>query len=368
MSDEACDERLLTAPATATGIPIRNVWHMLTYAWAGFREFRSIQKTPVGTEEAPSVDALLALLLAHLVEQRMRVGLGRQFIDTSGLVRGVRGRINFSESLKRLSFGQGMAFCDYESLDANIVSNKIVRATLARMSQTANFGRSDDSKLRHRLRRLVRNLDMVDFVEVSVDLIRRERLNKNSADYQIILTICELFWQSEMATESASEYSGLGLDRELLTLSNLYERFVTEYYKLSLSGWNVWPQRWLIWPSETYSPHLPVMRPDLTFQNETTGQRVVLDTKFTAQSLISSQYGSKKIFDPQHLYQLYSYLRSQEEQSATHRHARGILLYPTVNNHLDEHFTIQGHKIRVATVDLAKPWNQVEARLLDVVN
>ncbi len=368
MSEVPDGERMPAAQTTSTGIPIRNVWHMLAYSWAGFREFRAIRRAQTDAEEAPTVDALLALLLAHLVEQRLRVGLGRQYLDTSGVIRGIKGRIDFGESLKRLTFEQGMAFCSYESLDANIVSNQIVRSTLTRMSQVAWFGPSGESKLRHRLRRLVRDLDIVDLVEVNIGLVRRERLNKNSPDYQLMLAICELFWQSRIATENLGDRGGLGLDREFLTLSNVYERFVAEYYKVALSGWNVWPQKWLLWPSKAHSPYMPVMKPDLILEIKSTGQRVVLDTKFTAKSLTSSQYGTKQTFDPQHLYQLYSYLRSQEEQSLAHRNARGVLLYPTVSQHLDEVVEIQGHRVRIATVDLAKQWSEVEARLLEIVN
>ena len=44
-----------------------------------------------------------------------------------------------------------------------------------------------------------------------------------------------------------------------------------------------------------------------------------------------------------------------------------MLLYPTVEYELDERMDIQGHNIRVATVDLAVPWDAIEARLLSYV-
>jgi len=34
---------------------------------------------------------------------------------------------------------------------------------------------------------------------------------------------------------------------------------------------------------------------------------------------------------------------------------------------VDERYDIQGHSIRVATLDLAVPWQEIEARLLQLI-
>src|SRR5438094_10183108 len=49
---------------------------------------------------------------------------------------------------------------------------------------------------------------------------------------------------------------------------------------------------------------------------------------------------------------------------AVHCEAAGLLLYPTTERELDETMFIQGHSIRVATVNLDQPWNEIERRLL----
>jgi hypothetical protein len=43
--------------------------------------------------------------------------------------------------------------------------------------------------------------------------------------------------------------------------------------------------------------------------------------------------------------------------------ASGLLLYPTVNEHLTEAATLDGHRICWETVDLARPWPEIEQRL-----
>jgi len=77
---------------------------------------------------------------------------------------------------------------------------------------------------------------------------------------------------------------------------------------------------------------------------------VVLDTKFTASSLISNRWGNY-VFDSSHLYQIYTYLRiSRNMFLILNRCASGILLYPTVYEKLSETIELQGHQIQLATV------------------
>jgi 5-methylcytosine-specific restriction enzyme subunit McrC len=108
------------------------------------------------------------------------------------------------------------------------------------------------------------------------------------------------------------------------------------------------------------------MVPDLILQNHASGQIVILDTKFTAGSLVENQWG-KPVYDSSHLYQLYAYLRSQEQLSDAYRSAVGILLYPAVEGQLLESVELQGHRIRIESVDLAAEWQEVERKLLELL-
>jgi 5-methylcytosine-specific restriction enzyme subunit McrC len=93
---------------------------------------------------------------------------------------------------------------------------------------------------------------------------------------------------------------------------------------------------------------------------------IVLDTKFTAASLVESQWG-KPVYDSSHLYQLYAYLRSQEHLSESHRTAGGILLYPSAQHSFSETVQLQEHLIRMECVDLSVAWQDVEKQLLEII-
>lgn len=347
---------------TMTGIPVRNLWHMLLYAW-DVVHLKSHWKSEV--ENAPTLDALLSTILANLIQQRIRIGLGRDYRPHAAEIAGIRGRVDFNETLKRLAFQHGRAYCQFQVFSANVPKNQIVRSTLARMVQGGQFGtdgRTADG-LRARLRRIVREMEAVDLIELKVSDIRREQLHRHDVDYRLMLAICFLLSKRQMPTED-SGFTGLPqLDRDAFTLYDTYERFVARFYNYHLREWTVTSQPPFAWPAEGMTEFLPAMRPDLTLQHRPSGRLIVLDTKFTAKILVTGRWGNQT-FSRDHLFQIYAYLKSQEDRSEHHRTSTGVLLYPTVEHALSERVAIQGHPIRWETVDLAKPWELIEEELL----
>jgi 5-methylcytosine-specific restriction enzyme subunit McrC len=45
-----------------------------------------------------------------------------------------------------------------------------------------------------------------------------------------------------------------------------------------------------------------------------------------------------------------------------------MLLYPVTDHNLDERFCIDGHLLRIATVDLAEPWEAIDAKLRKLIS
>jgi 5-methylcytosine-specific restriction enzyme subunit McrC len=356
---------------TEYGIPIRNLWHMLLYAWNEFpmEAIRPWAMTEADVERAPTLDALLASILLKLMQGRLRIGLGRNYVYEEDTVRGIRGRIDFEQSIKRQTFERGEAVCEYPRYSANEPRNQIICSTIARLAQAGQFGPENDPAkvLRHELRQLTRDLDGIDLIELSPEVIRRQLQGRNDKDYRVMLAICDLVLQRQMPTESAGRHGLPELERDALVLYQIYERFVANFYRNHLRGWNVISQKRLAWHEKAAtSQYLPSMIPDLILQHRSSGQLVILDTKFTAHSLVENQWG-KPLFDSSHLYQLYAYLRSQEHVSEAHSKASGILLYPAVGRALFERMELQDHVIRVESLDLSAPWQDIERQLLDLV-
>ena len=114
---------------------------------------------------------------------------------------------------------------------------------------------------------------------------------------------------------------------------------------------------------------LPVMEADVVLEHRRDRWRIVLDTKFT--TAFSQQFGHRGGgLRPEHLYQLYTYVRSQEGAVVNGIRTEGVLLYPATEHvpSVDVTTRMHGHEFRVLTVDLAAPPAAIRDRLLSAVS
>ena len=357
-------------PSTEYGIPIRNLWHMLLYAWNEVPGSAVRGWAWETVDDAPTLDALLGSVLMQLMQQRLRIGLGHDYVAEQRALRGIRGRIAFGETIRQRAMEQGRVVCEVYGYNANSLDNQIVRSTLARLMLVGHFGPDPAAakEIQQKLRRQVRDLDGIDLIDLTPERIQRQLMKCRDHDYRLMLAICDLIVQRTMPTGPEGRSTSIVpvVDRELLVLYRVYERFVTNFYRLHLKGWEVSAQKRLEWHTPEGSERLPMMVPDLILRDKSTGQIIILDTKFTAHSLVENRWG-KPVYDSSHLYQIYAYLKSQEDVSEAHRVASGILLYPAVHDRLSDRTRLQGHIIRIESLDLAAPWQDVERQLLELV-
>lgn len=107
---------------------------------------------------------------------------------------------------------------------------------------------------------------------------------------------------------------------------------------------------------------LPGMASDIILECPAQDRRIIIDTKFT--SIFSSSQHREAILKSGYIYQLYTYLRSQERpEDPVSYAATGLLLHPTVGGDVDETVRTQGHELRFATVDLTAATAEIIARL-----
>lgn len=232
-----------TAVETTHGIPLRNLWYMLLYAWQELPHSPYWQA--VADVDAPTLDSLLASMLSRMLQQRLRIGLGCRYMPEKKLLRGIRGRIDFTDSLKQQTLPKGQAFCEYEHYSINAPPNQIIRTTLFHLAQVGDFG-VDQKKaelLRHQLRFLVRTLAGIDLIELTPELMRRQQTVRHDRDYRLMLSICELILRRRLPTEFEGERFVTELEREHFVLYQVYEQFVANFYQYHLSEWHVQSQK-----------------------------------------------------------------------------------------------------------------------------
>jgi 5-methylcytosine-specific restriction enzyme subunit McrC len=344
---------------TSNGIPVRNLWYMLCYAW---NDQALQQRFKSEVESAPSLDGLLAKLLTSMVARRLRIGLGRNYRNQESTISGIRGRVDFASSLKRMTFQNAKVHCRFQVFDANVLKNQIIRSTLYYVARCGDFGPNHNiaENLKSDIQGIVRQLGGIDLIEVRATTVSRKLLDREDYDYRVMLMLCYLILSRQMPTEVSGQSQSHQIDRDWRFVCGLYEKFVANFFKQHLTEWKTTSQKTLHWPGGDQTDFLPTMRPDVVMQNRLTAHRVVLDTKFTEKCLVKGQF-DKWSFSTTHLYQLYAYLRSQEDAWGR---VTGVLLYPTVENSLNEATEMHGHTIRWETLDLAQQWVDIERDLL----
>lgn len=84
--------------------------------------------------------------------------------------------------------------------------------------------------------------------------------------------------------------------------------------------------------------------------------------------MITRGWYREKTLRSGYIYQIYAYLRSQEDNvDPLSTKASGLLLHPSVDEMLNEAVILQGHEIRFATVDLGATAKEIRKQLLQAV-
>ena len=208
--------------------------------------------------------------------------------------------------------------------------------------------------------------------------ILRSGAGWTDAEERQMLAAARLAFDLAIPTEQSGNALLAMADRDANPGWKLYEYAVAGFYAAVLQdrGWAVHHGRLMSWHMEEAKPSMrdlmPQMVTDITLEkrpaaNTANGHRVVIDTKFM--SPVTSGQQGKQTFRSGNIYQMYAYLRSQEDAGdPLWRTATGVLLYPSLGEDYDEAATIQGHRIRFATVNLATDAQTIRKQLLRIVN
>ena len=362
--------------ATVGRIPVRNLWLLMLYASRLYRELPSSSR--FAAEENPDdIPNLVAEILTRAVERRLRRNLSSEFHRRQADLTRVRGRIDALRTERRHLLQQGRIACSFDELTTDTPRNRFVKAALIQLTRSVN-----ESHLRGRCRTVAAALERAG---VSTDSsgapgMRGARsaiaAGRTNAEDRQMLAAAELAFILRIPTEDPGQLRLSGPDRDEFWARRLFEAAVGGFYDTVLSpqGWSVKTGGVMNWqvelPTSGMEQILPQMKTDivLEYPDARTGagiSRVVIDTKFT-NVVATGQFGNPTLRSG-YIYQIYAYLRSQERQAdPLSLTASGMLLHPSVGEDLDESATIQGHRIRFATVDLAADSLTIRNRLLEL--
>ena len=353
-------------------IPVRNLWLLMLYA-----EMYQYQKGwgHFAVEEMPDdLPELIAEILSSVVEQRLRRNLSHGYRHQVRNLNRVRGRIDHLRTARHSLLSRGQIACRFNELSVDTPRNRYVRAALSFLSGKVL---RNNRHLAHRCKQLAHTMFRMGVVgeRSARSPTLSERFGRHDADDRLMILAAQLAFDQELPTEESGEgFHQIHTDWDDRWVRKLFEKAVAGFYAVTIGkqGWKVKGEEILQWPidgqSEGANLITPKMRSDITLVNKELRQRIVIDTKFN--SITAEGYRERKdSLRSRYLYQIYAYLRTQEEQGGElTKTATGMLLHPSVGEDVDEYIEVQGHKIKFVTVDLTSSTGDIRNRLLSLVN
>jgi len=352
---------------SAHGIPIRNIWLLLLYASEFFKgsghAFGSFEQAPHNTAD------LIAEFLAFAVEKRLRQDLTRQYRQQSEALTRVRGRVDLLGTERKGLLAQGKVLCLFEELTVNSPRNCFIRGALEHLGKLAS-----KESLRNRCIQLGKRLQMVG-VRGKIPTLREvhsEQFGRHDKKDKQMVAAAKLAFQLKVPIEGGGSESLVDIVKNEIWFRQLFEKAVAGFYEVVLSQQDWWVEaaKRQYWPvtgaSEGMLSILPGMQTDIILNHRASNRRIVIDTKF-ANIFTRNQHGTEQL-KTGYLYQLYAYLRTQErEDDPLSLLAEGLLLHPAIDRNIKEYAHMQGHTVRVATVDLAANSDNIRRELLSII-
>ncbi len=341
-------------------IPIENIYYLLCYAWNKLDEKERVN---VSIDDKTELLDLFAKILINATRSLLKRGIDKNYIDHTEELAGVKGKLQLSQTLKRNLLFKQRTICTFDHFSSNILSNRILVTTIYRLTRTKDL----DKKLKTDLVALQRMLSHIQQIELTVNLFKQIRLNRNNRFYGYIMNVCQIILENTLPTEKPGVYKFSDFTRDDRKMNQLFEAFIRNFYRIEQKRFPAVKKETILWKFEiedTVSLHyLPRMETDITLENDK--EKIIIDAKFYRETMVLN-YNKEKIKSA-NLYQLFSYLLNQEDGTSKTQQATGILLYPTIENEYNFQFRFQQHLIQIRTINLNSNWRNISKTLLQII-
>jgi 5-methylcytosine-specific restriction enzyme subunit McrC len=333
-------------------IPIKNIYYLLSYAWNKLKESELVY---ISAEDESDLLNLLSRVLLNGIKTLLKRGIDRQYLTENEVYQGIKGKVNITESLRKNLFSKGLSVCEFDELSADILPNQILKTTLQNLTQILGLSPS----LKQEIRTVIYRLNEVSEIVLTDTVFHQVQINRNNSFYAFLLNISELIYQNLLINEKTGHFQFKDFLRDERQMAKLFEEFIRNFYKIEVPNAKVYREdlRWKM-AGETHQ-FLPKMQTDISIKIN--DRKLIIDAKYYKETL-QKYYDSEKIHS-QNLYQLFAYLKNQEDELA-----EGILIYPTVQKSLSLAYTHEGHTIRIETLNLNQDWRGVKADLLRIID
>ncbi len=340
-------------------IPIRNIYFLLIYAWNRLPESKVVN---ISADQYTNIPDLLARVLVNGCNHILKSGLDKDYLERTERYRGVKGKIQFADTLKSNALRYGQTVCSFDEYSEDILQNQILKAA----GQALIRIKSLNTGLRKELQTIQWKLQNVSNIELSAKSVDRVKIHRNNYFYHFLLNVCKLIAENTVLDDTKGNYIFKDFIQDEVQMRYLFEEFVKNFYTIHATEYSVYREnlKWQIdLDSEGDLKFLPLMKTDVSLENKES--KIIIETKFTPR-LLTKEYQK---YRSGHMYQLYSYLQNTQRKQGwdASKSLSGILLYPSVQKSIDEQYSFGGIGFRVATIDLGQDWQSITETLMEYV-
>ena len=339
-------------------IPIQNIYYLLCYAWDKLDESDIVEVDKINSTEL--ID-LFAKVLSTSCSRLLKQGMDRYYVEHEDVISGIKGKLNFSETIKQNVLPLRKTVCIHDEFDYDILHNQIIKATIKKLLRTKGL----DSSIKNNLHKIYLKLPPVSDIIIKESMFSRIRLHRNNYHYDFILKVCRIINENLFIDEANGFFKFMDFTRDEKKMASLFEKFVRNFYKIetdfSSKRTNI---KWSFdFENEEDKKLLPNMQTDITLQG--LNKKIIIDTKYYKEAF-QYHYDTKKL-NSSNLYQLFAYMKNQEDGSALTQNCEGILLYPSVEKDFAFSYKYENHRIRLMSINLDQKWQDIRHDLLRIV-
>ena len=332
---------------------------MLCYAWNIIEEINDIE---FGDENFENIYNLMAKILEKFLNSLIKRGLYKNYILVEEDLAMLKGKIDFSKSIKTNVINQKRLICQYDILSTNILFNQIIKSALNKLINSKYL----DEELKNKLIILSRYFIKIKDIKINNNTFKALKYHRNNIHYKFIINICKLIHNNFILDKNSDGNSGkFFIDKnENKTMHRIYEKFVLNFYKFHYPNFKIEPKK-IKWQFENNRRFIPNMKTDITIYNKE--KCLIIDTKFYKEIL--KEYNGKEMIRPSHLYQIYAYMNNIKFKG----NIKGILLYAGTNEIIDKYekekfdYKIQDKDFSVKILDLSKEWENISNQLNEII-
>ncbi len=206
----------------SNGIPIKNVYYMLSYA---FNQLQRNNYERIASEEFEHIYDLYAEILTRGIAHVLKRGLHKEYVSRTESLSTLKGQIDIMGTIRARMMQSGKLVCNHDELSIDNLYNQILLTTARLLLKQPDVAQQRKAELRREL------LFFKGVNEVNLKNVRWSNLtyNQNSKPYQMLHGICHFITKGLLhTTEKGVHYLPHFSEDDM---SELFEHFVLEYYK-----------------------------------------------------------------------------------------------------------------------------------------